>query len=278
MVDSILHMNGLRTASHTSPYVQHPNEKLMINRRMITATGFTSLIGEFREEYERYLTQHPKGKLRYVDAWTAIAFMFMRKYQVDWATVEASLGGRFDVTNVVNADISVITNIDLDHTDKLGDTLESIAWHKAGIMKPGKTAVIGETRPILLSVMADEAYRKDADMLIFGRDYSVSDVRPYGNGSVATIHTPFGTLENIFIGMMGEYQVWNAATAITATLLAKYQTGFPMTKDAIEKALADVRLQARMETMQQDPLVIIDGAHNPAKMSAAAQAISDNFH
>jgi dihydrofolate synthase/folylpolyglutamate synthase len=196
---------------------------------------------------------------------------------VEWVALETGMGGRFDPTNAGDYDLAVITNVDFDHVPQLGTTLPEIAWHKAGIIKPGKPAVTGETRPEALEVIEREAALQHSELYRLGRDYHVENPRPHERGTVAGIRTPFGSVDDLFVSLLGEYQATNAGTAIMSAFLLRERHGLAITEKAIREAMSNLKIAGRMEVMQDTPLVVIDGAHNPQKMRAAASALRHDY-
>lgn len=277
MVEAILRASGIRSGLHTSPYLQIPNEKLVANGKMVTPSAFATLVEQFRPQYEAYMQQWPEDRPKYGEAWVALTHLFFRQAGVDWLSLETGMGGRFDPTNTVSSDLAIITNVDFDHVPQLGTTLPEIAWHKAGIIKPGKPAVTGETKAEALQIVAREAAEKESPLYKIGRDYGVGNVRHNAHGVTVDVWTPYGQIAGLHVSLMGEYQATNAATAITACLILRELYGVPIEESAIRGAMQGLNIPGRMEIMQHKPLVIIDGAHNPQKMRAAASSLSQDY-
>ncbi len=273
MIEAILRRVVPKVGLTVSPYVQVPNEKLVINGRMIRPSEFVALVDSFRRLYESYRATTGDTDLKYVEVWTALTHWYFARERIDWCVFEASMGGRFDPTNVVVPEVAVITNIDFDHVLQLGPGLADIAWHKAGIIKPGRPVVTGETKPEALAVIRAEADALHAPLFQLGEDYGVAEVRPQGAGITADVWALDRRIKDLTINSSGSYQALNAATAIATATLACERHGIPLADDAIRDALAHLMLPGRMETLQDRPPVIIDGAHNPQKMQALASAI-----
>jgi dihydrofolate synthase / folylpolyglutamate synthase len=273
MVEALLRFAGEKTGLHTSPYIQIPNEKLLVDGRMIAPAEFVQGITAIRALREVFMQQYPHFTPVYSDIWTGFMFRFFQQQKITWAVVEAEVGGRLDVTNVLNADVAVITNIDRDHIPELGTTIEQIAWHKAGIIKQGRSVVVGQIKTEALAVIAGEAQIKHAPLYVYERDFQARNIRFVKNGMQADIHTPFGNFADIYINLIGQYQAVNAATAVMAVAVAAHEHGIALSRETVAAALATIIFPGRMERMQDNPLVIIDGAHNPQKMAAAARAL-----
>jgi dihydrofolate synthase/folylpolyglutamate synthase len=277
MVAAILHASGVSTGLHTSPYLQVPNEKLIANGKMLAPSGLAALIEHFRPLYDSYAARFPDGRPKYGEAWVALTHLFFRRMGVEWVALETGMGGRFDPTNAGDYDLAVITNVDFDHVPQLGTTLPEIAWHKAGIIKPGKPTVTGETKPEALEVIEREAASRDSQLYRIGRDYQAENTRHHEHGVIANIRTPFGNVDDLYISLIGEYQATNAATAVMSALLLRERQGLSITEGAIREAMSGLKIAGRMEVMQTAPLVVIDGAHNPQKMRAAASSLRRDY-
>lgn len=277
MIDAILEDLGFTTGRHTSPYVQIPNEKLIVSGEMIKPSEFSNLIDYFKPKYEAFIAMHPNPKPTHGEVWIALTYEFFKNQKIDWAVIETGMGGRLDPTNTLNSEIAVITNVDYDHIPQLGKTIEEIAWHKAGIIKSGKPVVTAETKYEALSIIKREAEEKNSPIFIYGADYFTRNISHTNNGVVFDLETPFGSYNNVYVNMVGEFQAINAATAIMAVLVISQAKGINITEESIRSAMKRVEYPGRMEKLQDNPLVIIDGAHNPQKMKAAAKGLSDLF-
>lgn len=277
MIAAILRASGEHVGAHVSPYVQIPNEKLIIDGRMIGPSAFAQVVREIRQAYLAFCRRHPQIKPLYGEVWVALTYYCLRRYVVLWAAIETGMGGRFDATNALLSDIAVITNIDYDHISHLGATLEEIAWHKAGIIKAGKPVVTSETKAEPLAVIRQEAQASNAPLFVLNRDFAVTNIRPSGDGLCLDLRAPFASLNNLYVSLRGEYQAVNAACAVMACLLARERHGVDVTEQAIRSALSSLTIPGRMEIMRHYPIVLIDGAHNPQKMRAAAQVIRETY-
>jgi len=185
--------------------------------------------------------------------------------------VEVGLLGRWDATNVVDGAVAVLTNIGLDHTDGVGDWRRRVAEEKAGIVKPGSTFVLGETDPDLAEVFASTpaamTWRRD-------EDFGCTANRLGVGGRVLDLRTPGATYDDVFLPMHGAHQGDNAAVALAA---AEAFFDRPLDADLVAEAFASVRTPGRFEVVGRDPLVILDGAHNPSGAAAAAATLAEGF-
>ncbi|MCU0641701.1 MAG: bifunctional folylpolyglutamate synthase/dihydrofolate synthase [Candidatus Margulisbacteria bacterium] len=241
MIAAILQAAGYRVGLYTSPHLFKYNERIKINGQDISDKDFSQgLTGIGREE------QGLAGKLTAFEALTALAFWYFAKKKVDYAVVEVGLGGRLDATNVVTPLISVITNIDLEHTSILGRTLARIALEKAAIIKPGVPVVTAEAKPEALQVIKHQAEKKGSMLIQVGSQ---------GEGLPSAL--------------VGDHQKINAACAVVAVRLADIKVD----KETILRGLTKVKWPARFQIVKKEPLTIVDGAHNPAGARVLAAAL-----
>jgi dihydrofolate synthase/folylpolyglutamate synthase len=274
MIAGILAAEGNRTGLHVSPYLQLCNEKLVLNGRPISPSRFAALVRTFREDYTRWRQLAPGNFLKYGEAWVALTLIFFREVDVEWAVIETGMGGRFDPTNVVNSELAIITNIDYDHTESLGRELETIAWHKAGIIKPGRPAITAEQKPSPLSIIEHEAARERAPLYRFGQEFMAA-----GEGTPPSLRVSTPFREHVFEGIPAgaPYQLANAGAAVMAADVVNQMFDLPISSEHLHKALAAAQMPGRFETVQARPRVILDGAHNPAKMRALAGRLAAEF-
>lgn len=273
MIGSLLQEAGFRVGIHTSPYLQVPNEKLSVNGKMIVPSKFTGLVNDFRQRYQNFVSRYPNLTPRYGETWVAMVHLYFAQQQVDWGVIETGMGGRFDPTNVLSPELSVITNVDFDHVPQLGTTLKEIAYHKAGIIKPGVPIVTGETKAPALEIIQTEAAGKNSPLFRLGQDFGV-EVKAMGEtGSAVDITTPYHRYGDIGINLPGIFQPQNAAIAVTAVDILSQRPQIPLSPETIGKSLRSIEFAGRMETVQKHPTVILDGAHNPQKMEYLARSL-----
>lgn len=277
MIGSLLHEAGFRVGVHTSPYLQVPNEKLLVNGKMIVPSKFTGLVNDFRQMYKEFISKYPNLTPRYSEAWVAMVHLYFAQQQVDWGVIETGMGGRFDPTNVLNPEATVITNVDFDHVPQLGTTIEEISGHKAGIIKPGVPIVTGETKVPALKIIQREAAGKNSPLFRLGQDFGV-EIKAMGEtGSAVDITTPYRRYSDIGINLPGIFQPQNAAIAVTAVDILSQRHQIPLSPETIWKSLRSIEFAGRMETVQKHPTVILDGAHNPQKMEYLARSLQAIF-
>lgn len=261
---SILQAAGYRTGLHVSPYLQVETEKLVVDGRLESGDRFADHV-EALDGLVKQWAARGEPPLTYGEFWVALTFLAFARDEVEFAVIEVGAGGRFDLTNVIQSDVAVITSIGLDHVKSLGGTIPEIAWHKAGIIKPARPAVTTVDQPEALTVIAREAAEQRAPLthLVDGRDFRV-----LGSGAAGTALLDVASGRSFDLPLPGTFQGANAAAAIGAARALRDLPRGPIDDDAIARGLSSTRFPGRMEIVRDGPLVILDGAHNPAKMAS----------
>lgn len=262
---NILKEAGYKTGLTISPYVVDFRERFQINGEMISPEELEHLAGRVRVAAESL----PEGVAQF-EAVTALALLWFFEQGCEIAVLETGLGGRYDATNIVQRTlVAGITRIDLDHVELLGDTLEAIASEKAGIIKPGCSVVCYPLQDEQAQqVIVAECIRQKAELI----QPSVEDILIAQQSDGFTNLFEYGGYE-VDLPLMGAHQVCNAIMAIEMAL-ALWRKGYEIEDDAILRGLQNVRFPARLEVMRQEPLLLLDGAHNPAGIAALVGALN----
>ncbi len=261
-LDAILRASGYRTGRFTSPHLIDVTERFLVDGQPISNNQLDKQIERFRD-----IAESNNIPVTYFEMVTAIAFNHFKEADIDIALIEVGMGGRFDATNVLSPIATAITPIDLDHTQYLGDTLEAIAGEKAGILKSGIPAVIGETRSPAKEVLLQQAKEVGAPTVLLGRN-----IRFCASNAGKRFHYESDSwfVETENLGLPGQHQAENAA--IATALAESIQNRFPnITSRTVEAGLAAARWPCRLERVVDSPPVIIDAAHNPAAFDAIAE-------
>lgn len=275
MVNSILQAAGYSVGLYTSPPLCDFTERIVVNNRRIPEKKVVRIVGEIKPLIEK--TGSTLGHPTFFEAATAIALKHFCDVGVDYMVLEVGLGGRLDATNVIEKPlISIITNIEYDHTKILGDTIREIALEKAGIIKQNGILVTAAGRKEALNVFRRECARKGARLYHIGTDVKYRSVKSDIRGQVFNLDGIHQKYKNLKIRLIGSHQIANAATAVCAVeSLGRYGINIPV--KAIRAGLESARWPGRLELMQENPTVIIDGAHNPAGVRSLKGAIENVF-
>ena len=268
MVAEILRAGGALTGVYTSPHVVSFTERITINGEPIREGEVVELTRFIKERIDR---ADPGRHFTFFDFTTALAFEYFKRRGVEVAVVEVGLGGRLDSTNVIHPLVTVITNVDFDHQDYLGTTIEEIAREKAGVVKEHVPVVTG-ARGAALEIIREAADKTDLYVLGEAFTYKKQDEQ------VMWYRGMQRTFEGLSLGLRGDHQLFNAALALCAVELLN-AAGFTLNEAAIRQGLAAVQWPGRLELVRipGKPLILLDGAHNPAGVRSLAAYLSTHF-
>jgi len=277
MVTAILRAAGLKVGRYTSPALQKFNERINVGGVDIPDAALADLLTGVKPAVEAAAVRpgidHPT-EFEFV---TAAAFAYFQTKRVDIAVLEAGLGGRLDSTNIIPVPLAAcITNVAYDHMNILGGTIELIAAEKAGIIKDGGKVVTGADNPAALRVIRDVCREKDAILWQVGQDIRYQ-AGPAGDGWQSfSVSTPKRTYENLTTQLLGPHQIRNAAAAV-GVIDSVAESGFDISADTVSRGLAEVVWPGRLEIVQRNPTVVLDGAHNPDGAHALRRALTETF-
>jgi dihydrofolate synthase/folylpolyglutamate synthase len=269
MVSSVLQAAGYRVGLMPKPHLISYTERIQVDQRPIAEADFAALLTELQPAINKVASE--LGPPTEFEILTSAAFYYFARAGIDLLVCEVGLGGRLDSTNVLDLGVNVITNIALDHTQHLGSTLEAIAAEKAGILKPDSIAITG-AQPPALAVIEAKARDQQVPLLRLGQEIEVSAIDKDWAGVQATITTPRGTYRDLRIPLLGVYQADNAALAV-ASIDALRSRGWEVSNGALRDGLARTRWPGRLEVIDRDPIVLVDGAHNPAALERSLAAV-----
>ncbi len=269
ILTSIYQSGGYRVGSYNSPHIIEFNERIRIDQVNISDEELDRLITEMREAIEAVAQEleHPS----FFEIVTALAFLYFSQQQVDLVILEVGLGGRFDATNVVDSLISVITNVSLDHTDYLGDNLEDIAWEKAGIIKEEQVVVTASKNKVVLDKLLEVCQQQNSKLLNINYNFRWRFLESKLDYQRIDIKSNKREYSNIRIPLLGEHQIFNTATALAVVEALK--GNYPLSSLDIRKGIANSRWPGRVELINKDPLIILDGAHNVAGAKSLIKAL-----
>ncbi len=266
MISRLLVASGLTVGTYTSPHLERVNERISRNLEPISDEDFAEQIAAIAD-VATIVGREPG----YFEIMTAAAFRWFADVAVDVMVIEVGLLGRWDATNVADATVAVVTNIGMDHMEFAGPTLEHIAREKSGIIKPGSATVVGETRPELVSIFAAAG---GASTLVVDDDFELIGNRLAIGGRLLDIRTPTTIYTDVYVPLHGAHQGRNAAVALVA---AEAFFAAPLPEDVVLEGFGDVTMPGRFEVLGRQPLVILDGAHNPAGADTCAQVFFEDF-
>lgn len=275
-ISSILQAAGHKVGLFISPHLEDFTERVMVNGDPIPQEEAARLLTEIRELFEEMLRLPDPMPLRFFDIVAAMAVKYFKEQQVDYAVLEVGLGGRLDATNVVDPLVSVITNIGYEHTNILGDTLELIAFEKAGIIKQGRPVVTADRKPNVLQVIEQKAAQEHAPVIKVGTDTTYSTHNSSIDGQSFSYHGLHSNLDELFTPLIGRHQVTNAATALTA-IEALRRYGVTISEEAFRAGVRNVEWPARLEVVHKNPIVVLDCAKDAEATLMVKEAVQRDF-
>jgi dihydrofolate synthase/folylpolyglutamate synthase len=273
MLASVLQSSGYKTGLFTSPHLKDFRERIRVNGEMITEKAVIDFI-------QGYIEKNRSMKLQtsFFELTACMAFSYFSDLDVDVAVIEVGLGGRLDSTNIITPILSVITNISFDHTSILGNTLEKIAFEKAGIIKKGIPIVIGETQPETENIFNEVAFEKNAGIIFSDQQYHITN---QNNGFYSAIRNSNIELNNIELDLKGNYQQKNLATVLGAVEKLN-ETGFFIEEENIRNGLKNVisstGLLGRWQETDTKPRIICDTGHNEAGIHMVIDQLKNEPH
>jgi dihydrofolate synthase / folylpolyglutamate synthase len=273
MIRDLLLASGVRTGTFTSPHLQRVEERFTIDGRELTEAGLTAAVADvapFVELYEAQAGEH----ITYFELNVATAYQLFAAEGAEAAVVEVGLGGRWDATNVVDAGVSVITGIAMDHMSYLGNSISSIAGEKAAILKDNGRLVTGPLPPAAEGAITARVAETGARWFRHGADFALDDVVLGLGGWHGTIRGLHRTYEDVYVALHGRHQLDHFATAVAACEVFFDQALAP---EVVAEVGAAIRSPGRLEVMRRRPLVIVDGSHNEQGLQGLAAALDLEF-
>ena len=270
LVSALLNATGLRVGTFTSPDLHAVNERIAVNGVPIDDEAFVALLERMSD-----VEAVSHVSLTRFELLTVAALLHFSDEGVDVAVIEVGMGGTWDSTNVIDSDVAVLTNVDLDHTAVLGGTISAIALDKVGIFRRDGIAIVATTNAIAVQIAIDRANAIGATLWRLDDEFALEHNELALGGRSITLRTPFEHYEDVLVRLHGIHQGVNAATAIVA---AEAFLGRALGEEVVTTTLAHATMPGRMELLARHPMIVADGAHNPAGMRALAATLDGAFH
>ena len=273
MIDALLRSMGLRTGRFSSPHLIDARERISIDGEPISADRFDQIWQQIAPLVRLVDEQLIDGvPMTFFEVITGMAYAAFADAPVDVAVIEVGMGGSWDATSVADAQVAVITPISLDHTHLLGDTITQIATEKAGIIKPGSVAVLAHQEPAAAAALLDRCAEMGVPPRREGVEFALLDRRPAVGGQLLRVDATDGPVGELFLPLFGAHMAQNAAVAIAAVEAFR---GAALSGGVITDGLAEVAAPARLEIVSDDPIVVLDTAHNPQGVQAALAGLRE---
>jgi len=269
LTSALLRATGLRVGTFTSPDLHAVNERIAVGGEPVDDDTFIGLMERLSD------VESVSGiVLTRFELLTVAALLHFSDEGVDVAVVEVGMGGTWDSTNVIDSDVAVLTNVDLDHTAVLGNTVGEIAADKVGIFRPDAVAIVSTTNAIVVEIAQERAEEIGSTLWLLGEEFELLDNELALGGRAISLRTPYETYDEVLVTLHGIHQGVNAATAVVA---AEAFLGRGLGDDVVRSTLAHSFMPGRMEIVSRNPMIVIDGAHNPAGVRALVATLDGAF-
>jgi dihydrofolate synthase / folylpolyglutamate synthase len=270
LTSALLRATGLRVGTFTSPDLHAINERIALNGDPISDDDLIQLLERLSD-----IEEVTGVKLTRFELLTVGAFLYFSDEGVDVAVIEVGMGGTWDSTNVIDADVSVLTNVDLDHTAVLGPTVSAIASDKVGIFRTDGVAVVATTNAIVVDIAQRKVAELGCEPWFIDQKWSLERNELAIGGRVVSVTTPYERYEDVLVTLHGIHQGINTATAIVT---AEAFLGRALGEDVVRETLAHASMPGRAELISRRPMIVVDGAHNPAGVRALVATLDGAFH
>ena len=269
-ISSILRSAGYKVGTYTSPHLIKLRERIVIDNVLISRRELAELVAEVRDAFHLL----PKAqRLTFFETVTIIAFLFFARQKVDFLVCEVGIEGKFDATVVLKSIISVVTNVELDHTNELGKNIAKIAREQIGIIRKGSILVTA-SRQKTLSILKEICREKGATLLAVGKDLKYTRLKYSLDGETFAVEGTYRKYSRLQITLVGMHQIVNAVTAIGA-IEALRNYGILISPTSIRNGLKRAKWEGRFEVIRKKPLIVLDGAHNPSAANALGRTLID---
>ncbi|WP_297084574.1 folylpolyglutamate synthase/dihydrofolate synthase family protein [uncultured Demequina sp.] len=282
MAESLVREHGLRTGLFTSPHLTTVRERIVIDGEPISQADFIRIwqeVAPIIHLVDARSVENGGPRMSFFEVLVVLAYAAFADAPVDVAIIEVGMGGVWDATNVVDADVAVVTTVSMDHAQWLGDSLAGIAAEKAGIIKDGAAAVLAEQSDTVMPVLLEAVASRGARARWEGDSLEVVDRQPGVGGQLVTLRTDAATYADVFVPLYGDYQARNALLALAAveSLLADGGEPQALSGETVEAGFAAVASPGRLEVIRTSPMMLADVAHNPAGIDALVGALEESF-
>ncbi|MEX3507934.1 folylpolyglutamate synthase/dihydrofolate synthase family protein [Kocuria carniphila] len=280
MVESLLLAHDLRVGRYTSPHLEKVTERISLDGRPVADETFVRIYGEiapYLQLVDTELSEQGEPGLTFFEVLTVLAFAVFADEPVDVMVLEVGIGGSWDATNVADAAVSIVTPVDLDHTEMLGDTLQEIALEKAGIIKPGGFLISAAQDPVVAQILLERAQEIGAQFRFEGVEFGVRGRTIAVGGQIIAVQGLAAEYIDLMLPLFGEHQAENAALAIAAVEALLGGGDKPLNQELLVTGLGAVTSPGRLELARKAPPVLLDAAHNPHGLKASARAVRESF-
>ena len=274
---TVLEESGYEVGTFTSPYIESFSERIAINGEPINEEDLVALCNRVQPLVEMAAVS-PLGSPTEFEVITVIALLYFATMAYpDLVLMEVGLGGRFDSTNIIHPLVSVITNVGYDHTHILGSDIKQIAYEKAGIIKSGVPLVTTAEKEEVLTLLHETTKSKKTKIYRLNEEFSIGDQRSDDEGEHFSFQSPYRKLVDLHVQMKGEHQVKNAGAALMALEYLRVFYGLHIEQDMVQRGLERASWPGRFEKLRSNPIIVVDGAHNPEGVESLAKTLEQHY-
>jgi dihydrofolate synthase/folylpolyglutamate synthase len=280
MIERLLREHSLRTGRFTSPHLIKLNERIALDGEPVSDEVLVEIWNDIEpilKLVDAELDAEGELPLTYFESLTLLAFAIFADAPVDVLVLEVGMGGEWDSTNVADGDVAVFTPIDMDHADRLGNTIAEIAKTKSGIIKAGAVVVSAKQVEAAANAITSKTVQVAERQVSYGKDFEALEVAPDGKGQRLSIKGLAGEYRDLFLPLYGKHQAENAALALAAVEAFLGNGERRILDDIVRVAFADASSPGRLQVLSREPLTLVDGAHNPHGVKSLAEALVTNF-
>jgi dihydrofolate synthase/folylpolyglutamate synthase len=280
MIERLLREHSLRTGRFTSPHLIKLNERIALDGEPVSDEVLVEIWNDIEpilKLVDAELDAEGELPLTYFESLTLLAFAIFADAPVDVLVLEVGMGGEWDSTNVADGDVAVFTPIDMDHADRLGNTIAEIAKTKSGIIKAGAVVVSAKQVEAAANSITAKTVQVAERQVSYGKDFEALDVAPDGKGQRLSIKGLAGEYRDLFLPLYGKHQAENAALALAGVEAFLGNGERRILDDIVRVAFADASSPGRLQVLSREPLTLVDGAHNPHGVKSLAEALVTNF-
>lgn len=267
---------GYKVGLHTTPHLQTPRERMQVNGKLPSEEEFGQLVYKVYSAAIEVEETNSYGAFGYQELLFTTAALFFKNQKTDIAIIETFMGGQMDATNLIKPLVSVVTNVDLDHTSVLGKTVEAIAMVKAGVIKEGTPFITSATQPGVRAIFQARCRDLNSPCIVVGQENRYRSRLLGQKGSILSAEVLNNLFANIHISLLGRHQINNALLTLYIVQVLRAR-GWLIADEAIRVAFTKAFIPGRLEIVQDNPLIVLDGAHNPAKTKALAGSLKKIF-
>lgn len=278
MISSLLQASGRKVGRYTSPHLNTMRERISVNDVPISEADFVAAyedVAPYLAMVDEHSKRHDNPRMSFFEVITVVGLAWFADVPVDAAVIEVGMGGQWDATNVVDADVAVLAPIALDHQKWLGASLTDIASEKVGIIKPGSFVISAKQQPEVMEIIRAKADEVGATLRVVGEDIFLRERKLGVGGQVVSIETPAARYNDIFVPLFGRHQADNAVLALAA--MEAFNGGRAIEPAIVEEGFATATSPGRLEVVRTSPSIVIDAAHNPHGAHALAEALEESF-